>query len=219
MVPRSSSSHSSSDHSSSRHSITVHSISGHTPPDTIDANSSTPLRFVHLPLVRTPRCSKAHLRWRDSISSEDSVEKDIDTDVLEDIEADAMAFEVAIDRDLKAGVDTGIGMEVDVGVDVEEEVEDEVESSDRGTIEVGVEMVAVINIPDGMHMSDAVECLEQVEEGLQDIYEHVMEMPLQRIKDIETRQRELEVRSLIAGRERASLLKQVVSLERSNARL
>nr|GFB23546.1 hypothetical protein [Tanacetum cinerariifolium] len=59
----------------------------------------------------------------------------------------------------------------------------------------------------------------EVEEGLQDIYEHVMEIPLQRIEDIETRQRELEARSLIAGGERASLLKQVASLERSNVRL
>ncbi|GJU48974.1 hypothetical protein Tco_1218529 [Tanacetum coccineum] len=38
-------------------------------------------------------------------------------------------------------------------------------------------------------------------------------------EDIETGQRELESRSLIAGRERASLLEQVASLDRSNARL
>ncbi|GKF85331.1 hypothetical protein Tco_0250229, partial [Tanacetum coccineum] len=42
----SSSSHSYSDHSSSGHSILSHSLSGHTPPDTTDANSSTPPRFV-----------------------------------------------------------------------------------------------------------------------------------------------------------------------------
>ncbi|GJV40597.1 hypothetical protein Tco_1419037, partial [Tanacetum coccineum] len=91
---------------------------------------------------------------------------------------------------------TGIGIEVDVGDDVE----DEVESSDRGPIEVGVDVVAGIDIPDGMLIPDAMERLEQVEEGLQDIYEHVIEIPLQRIEDIETRQRELEARSLIAAR-------------------
>ncbi|GJS39326.1 reverse transcriptase domain-containing protein [Tanacetum coccineum] len=116
-------------------------------------------------------------RFRDSISPEDSVEEDIDTDVLADIEADATADEVAVDRDVEAGVDAGIGMEVDVGVDVE----DEVEESDRGTMEVGVDVVAEIDIPD--------------------------EIPLQRIEDIETGQKELEARSLIA------------SLKRSNARL
>nr|GFC40324.1 hypothetical protein [Tanacetum cinerariifolium] len=47
-----------------------------------------------------------------------------------------------------AGINAGIGMEVDVGVDVDDEVEDEVESSDRGTIEVEVDMVVGIDIHD-----------------------------------------------------------------------
>ncbi|GKB09368.1 hypothetical protein Tco_0837680 [Tanacetum coccineum] len=247
------------DHSSSGHSISSHSLSGHTPPDTTDADSSTPSRFVHPSLARSPRCSKAYLRWRpaplstmyppttsesstgdsssessaglsrkrcrspaatvtlpiyamralvpsgadflpprkrfrDFISPKDSVEEDIDTDVLEDIEADATAVEVAVDRDVEAGVDAGIDMEVDVGVDVGDKVEDEVESSDRGTIEVGVDVVVEIDILDAMLMLD-------------------------RIEDIEMGQRELESRSLIVGGERASLLDQVASLERSNARL
>ncbi|GKC64238.1 hypothetical protein Tco_1096836 [Tanacetum coccineum] len=80
--------------------------------------------------------------------------------------------------DVEAGVDAGIGIEFDVGVDVEDEVEDEVEYNNRGTMEVGVDVVARIDIPDGMLMPDAVERLEQVEEGFQDIYEHVMEIPL-----------------------------------------
>ncbi|GKC31751.1 reverse transcriptase domain-containing protein, partial [Tanacetum coccineum] len=101
--------------------------------------------------------------------------------------------------------------------DVEDEVEDEVESSDRGTIKVKVDVAAGIDIPDGM--LDAVERLEQVKEGLQEIYEHVIKIPLQRIKDIEMGQRELESRSLIASRERASLLEQVMSSKRSNMRL
>ncbi|GKD18271.1 hypothetical protein Tco_1207429 [Tanacetum coccineum] len=136
-------------------------------------------------------------RFRDSISLEDSVEEDIDTDVLEDIEADATAVEVAVARDVVTGVDAGIDMEVDVGVDVEDEVEDEVESSNRGIMEVGVDVVAGIDILDGMRMPDVIERLEQVDEG----------------------QRELESRSLIVGGERASLLEQVVSLEKSNTRL
>ncbi|GJV72209.1 reverse transcriptase domain-containing protein [Tanacetum coccineum] len=128
----------------------------------------------------------------------DRVEEDIDTDVLEDIEADATAVEVVVDRDVVARVDAGIDMEVDVGVDVEDEVKCPVL---KVILEVGVDVTAGIDIPDGMLMPDAVERLEQ------------------RIEDIETGQRELEERSLIAGRERVSLLDQVVSLERSNARL
>nr|GFA81297.1 hypothetical protein [Tanacetum cinerariifolium] len=146
----SSSSHSCLDHSSSGHSSLVHSLSRHTLPDTTNADSSTPQRFVHPPLARTPRFhSRVDLllprkRFRDSISPEDSVEEDNDTNVLEDIKADATA--------------------------VEDTVEDEVKSSDRVTMEVGVDMDAGIDIPDGMLMPDAVERLEQVEEGLQDIY-------------------------------------------------
>ncbi|GKF16436.1 hypothetical protein Tco_0061354, partial [Tanacetum coccineum] len=38
--------------------------SGHTPPDTIDADTSTPPRFVHRSLARTSRRSEAFRRWR-----------------------------------------------------------------------------------------------------------------------------------------------------------
>ncbi|GKF71573.1 hypothetical protein Tco_0207687, partial [Tanacetum coccineum] len=134
------------------------------------------------------------------------------------IEVDATAVEVVVDRDIEARVDVGIDMEVDVRIGVEDEVKDEVESSDRGTM-AGVDLAAGIDIPDAMLMPDAVEHLVQVEEGLQDIYDHVIEIPLQRIEDIETGQGELESRSLTAGEERASLLEQVASLEKINVSL
>ncbi|GJR02822.1 putative reverse transcriptase domain-containing protein [Tanacetum coccineum] len=258
-----------------------HSLSGHTPPDTIVADSFAPPRFVYPLLARTLRCSKAYRCWRfaslstmypsmtsessardsssessagpsrkrcrspaatvtssihalralvpsradllpprkrfrDSISPEDSVEEDIETDVLVDIEADATAVEVAVDKDVEAGVDAGIGMEVDVGVDIEDEVEDEVEFSNKGTMEVGVDVVAGIDIPNGMLMPDVVECLEQVEEVVQDIYGHVIEIPFQRVEDIKTGQRELEARSLITSGERASLLEQALAAYEAN---
>ncbi|GJR25843.1 reverse transcriptase domain-containing protein [Tanacetum coccineum] len=133
-------------------------------------------------------------RFRISSSPKDSIEEDIDTNVLEDIEVDATAVEVAVDMDVEARVDAGIDMEVDVRMGVEDKVEDEVESSDRGTMEVGMDLAARIDIPDAMIITDAVERLEQVEEGLQDIYDHVIKIPLQRIEDIETGHRELEMR-------------------------
>ncbi|GKD19932.1 hypothetical protein Tco_1209090 [Tanacetum coccineum] len=74
-------------------------------------------------------------------------------------------------------------------------------------------------LPPRKRFRDSISPKDSVEEGLQDIYDHVIEIPLQRIEDIETGQRELEARSLIAGGERASLLEQVVSLERRNAKL
>ncbi|GKE34308.1 hypothetical protein Tco_1453630, partial [Tanacetum coccineum] len=131
-------------------------------------------------------------RFRISSSPEDSVEEDIDTDVLEDIEADATAVKVAVDRDVEARVKASINMKVDVRMGVEDKVKDEVESSDRGTMEVGMDLAARIDIPDAMLMPDV------------------------RIEYIETGQRELELRSLIAGGERARILEQVASLERIN---
>nr|GEV67440.1 hypothetical protein [Tanacetum cinerariifolium] len=142
----SSSGHSSSDHSSSGYSISGHSLSGHTSPDTTIARA---LRYSEAIAVGVPSYAKIlppRKRFRDFISSEDSVEEDIDTDVLADIEADATAVKVAADMDVEAEVDASIGMEVDVGVDVEDEVEDEVESSDRGTMEVRVDLIAEIDI-------------------------------------------------------------------------
>ncbi|GJW76769.1 hypothetical protein Tco_0138451 [Tanacetum coccineum] len=41
-----------------------HSLSEHTPPDTTNADTSTPQRFVHRSLARTPRRSEAFRRWR-----------------------------------------------------------------------------------------------------------------------------------------------------------
>ncbi|GKD17550.1 hypothetical protein Tco_1206708 [Tanacetum coccineum] len=85
------------------------------------------------------------------------------------------------------------------GMRQEDEDEGKVESSDRGTMKIGVDMVAGIDILDGMLMFDDVEHLEQVEEVVQDIYEHVIEIPLQRVEDIESGHRELEAKSLIAS--------------------
>ncbi|GJT89662.1 hypothetical protein Tco_1078507 [Tanacetum coccineum] len=127
-------------------------------------------------------------RFRDSYSPDDSVEEDIDADVLADINADAVAIKVAADMDVETGVDAGIGIEVQDNI--EDEDEGKAKSSDRGTIEVGVYVVAGIDIPDGMLMPDVVEHLEQ-----------------------------LEAESLIASGERAGFLDCVAALERSNARL
>ncbi|GJT94888.1 hypothetical protein Tco_1090406 [Tanacetum coccineum] len=60
--------HSSPDSSSSS-SPSDHSLSKHTPPDTTNADSSTPKRFVHRLLARTPQRSEAFRRWRFTLLS------------------------------------------------------------------------------------------------------------------------------------------------------
>ncbi|GKE40032.1 hypothetical protein Tco_1463437, partial [Tanacetum coccineum] len=221
----SSSDHSSSDHSSSGYSISgLHGVArpitiGGLPyylpcihrrmsPELSRKRCMSPAATVTSSIYATRALvpSRADLlpprkRFRDSILLEDSVEEDIDANELADIKANATADEDEVEDEVESS---------DKGT---------IESSDKGTIEVGVDVVDGIDNPDGMLIPDAVKHLEQVEEGLQDIYEHVMEIPLQRIEDIKMGQREFEARSLFSGRERASLLDQVASLERSNARL
>nr|GEY36913.1 hypothetical protein [Tanacetum cinerariifolium] len=164
----SSSSHSSSDHSSSGPSIMGHSLSAHTPLDTTDADSSTPLRFVHPSLARTPRCSEAYLRWRSA-----SLSTMYPLTTFESLARDSSS-ESSVRPSRKRCRSPAATMISSIHaaralVDVEDKVEDVVESSDKGTIEVGVDVVARIDIPDGMLILDIVEHLEQVKEGLQDI--------------------------------------------------
>ncbi|GJU41446.1 reverse transcriptase domain-containing protein [Tanacetum coccineum] len=111
-------------------------------------------------------------RFRDYILQKDSIEEDINADVLADIEADVAA--------------------VEIGDDIEDEDEGEAGPSDRGTMEVRVDVVARIEILDGMLMIDVVEHLDQRVRG-----------------------EELDC----WWRERASLLDRVAALERSNTRL
>nr|GEV49958.1 putative reverse transcriptase domain-containing protein [Tanacetum cinerariifolium] len=108
-------------------------------------------------------------------------------------------------------------VEEDIDTDLLENIEeDEVESTDRGTMEVGIDMDVGIDIPNGILMPDAIELLEQVEKGLQDIYDHVIEIPLQRIEEIKTAQTQLEAGQLIASGKRVGLYNRTRSLEREN---
>ncbi|GJY99060.1 hypothetical protein Tco_0516490 [Tanacetum coccineum] len=53
------------------------------------------------------------------------------------------------------------GPQINIGGYIEDEDKGEAEYSDRGSIEVGVDVVAKIDIPDGMFMLDVVERLKQ----------------------------------------------------------
>ncbi|GKF87286.1 hypothetical protein Tco_0258163, partial [Tanacetum coccineum] len=99
-------------------------------------------------------------------------------------------------------------VEEDIDTDVLEDikadataVEVAVDRDVKAKIDAGIGMEADV----GVDVEDEVEDerLKQVEEVVQDIYGHVMEIPLHRVEDIETGQGELEARSLIG--ERASL--------------
>ncbi|GJS50392.1 hypothetical protein Tco_0600513 [Tanacetum coccineum] len=182
-----------------RHSILGHSLSRHVSLDTTVADSSTPPRFIYPQLARTPRCSEAYLRWRSSPLSTMSPAATMTSSIhatraLVPSRADLLPPR----KRFRDSISPKDSVEEDFDTDVLADIE-----ADATADEVAVDMDVVdgvmywIDIPDGMLMPDVVERLEQVEEG----------------------QRDLEERSLIVDGERASLLEQVASLERSNATL
>ncbi|GJS23463.1 putative reverse transcriptase domain-containing protein [Tanacetum coccineum] len=120
-----------------------HSLSGHTPPDTTDADSSTPQRFVHRSLARTPQHSEAFRRWRfrDSYSLEDSEEEHMEVDT-----ADAKAVaDIGISEGVVAHLDDSVGMGFMIAAsDVREDDEEfEIEASAADTREMVVDPLAI----------------------------------------------------------------------------
>ncbi|GJZ40392.1 putative reverse transcriptase domain-containing protein [Tanacetum coccineum] len=86
-------------------------------------------------------------------------------------------------------------------------------------MDVEVDVVVGIDIPNDPLMTDAIQRLEHLEEGVQSMQDHILEMPIQRFMEIEAEQREQEARNLIADGERSSLLGRVAALEGNNTRL
>nr|GEX50363.1 reverse transcriptase domain-containing protein [Tanacetum cinerariifolium] len=230
----SSSGHSSSDHSSFGHSILGHSLSGYASPDTTVADSSTLLKFVYPPLARTPRCSEAYLSCRfaplstmytpttsKSSAGDSSFESSVGpsrkrcrspaTTLTSSIHATRALVPYRADRLLprKRFRDS---------LSPEDNVEEDIDADKLADIEVDATAIEVIVDKDVEAAVDACIGME-VDVGI-DVEDEVEdEVESSDREDIKTKQRALKARSLIAGGERASLLEQVASLERSNARL
>ncbi|GJT77574.1 putative reverse transcriptase domain-containing protein [Tanacetum coccineum] len=240
----SSSSHSSSDHSSSGHYISGHSLSRHTPLDTTDADLSTLPRFVHPSLAKTPRCSEAYLCWRsaplsimyppttsESSAGDSSSESSVGPSrkrcrspaatVTSSIRATRALVPSRADlipprKRFRDSISLEDSVEEDIDTDVLEDIE-----ADATAVKVAVDRDVVTGIDAGidLEVDVGVDVEDEVEDEVESSDRGTMEIPLQRIEDIKTGQRELVSRSLIAGGEKASLLDQVAFLERSNARL
>ncbi|GKD79775.1 putative reverse transcriptase domain-containing protein, partial [Tanacetum coccineum] len=133
--------------------------------------------------------------------------------MLSHIDACIEAADAAEAGETNVKVEVGIKTKAEVGEEANAEIQQE------GTIKIGVDVAIEIDISDDSLMPDAIERLGQLEEGMQGMYDHLQEIPLQRIDDIESRQREQEGRNLITDDEMSSLLERVVSLEGSNMRL
>ncbi|GJY34705.1 reverse transcriptase domain-containing protein [Tanacetum coccineum] len=158
-------------------------------------------------------------RFKDSYSSEDSIEEDIDADVLADIKTNV-------------GVDAGIGMEVSVDIVSKDKEKYDAESSTRDIIEIRMDRVIERVVADDIvkHTSkDYPDLISAdgskgvmhigLDMAIQELYDHMHEILVDRITNIKVGQRQLKVDSLIASVERVGLLDRVATLDRRNTRL
>ncbi|GJY57188.1 reverse transcriptase domain-containing protein [Tanacetum coccineum] len=216
--------HSSSDSSSSS-APSDHSLSRHPPPDTTDADSSTPQRFVHRSLARTPRHSSSSERSLDSSSPSPRPSRKrcrsltasvpSSTHVSRSIaptHADLLPPRKRF-RDSYSLDDSGEEhMEVDIA-DVE------------AVADIGISEGVIAHPKEGVGMgfeiaaSDVREDDEEFEAKVSAAYTRkiavdplVIEVRIDRITEIETTQRQLETSQMVASRERASLVERIGSL-------
>ncbi|GJS23144.1 hypothetical protein Tco_0451776 [Tanacetum coccineum] len=238
----SSSSHSISIHFISGHSVSIsgHSLSRHTPPNTTDADTSTPPRFVHPSLARTPRCSEAYLRWRssplstmyppmifESSAGDSSSESSAGPSPLVPSHADLLPPH----KRFRDSISPKDSVEEDIDTDVFEIIKADamaIEVAVDRDVKAGVDAVIDMEVDIRVDVEDEVEDeVESIDRGTIEVGVDVaagidipdgMLMPdaVERLEQVKEGQKELEARSLKAGEERASLLEQVASLERRN---
>ncbi|GJW11672.1 putative reverse transcriptase domain-containing protein [Tanacetum coccineum] len=150
------------------------------------------------------------------VSTEESYEPytkpDIDSNVQADIDACIAAADAAAARE------ADVRVEVDTRIDKEEEDDEETDSSHRGTVEIGVdtvvEPVMSEDTPVPTDDEDAREDFPDLE-----LYDHMVEILVDRITRIEAGLRELEARSLISAGGKATISEGIRTLERDNMRL
>ncbi|GJW00655.1 putative reverse transcriptase domain-containing protein [Tanacetum coccineum] len=162
----------------------------------------------------TPTLTDLPLRkgFRDSYSSEVSREEHMEMGTAD---AETVA-DLGISEGVGAHTEDGKGMDVEVATsDIREDEEEfEVEASKGGTMEIVVDPLATgdISEPTGGDAPD-------LEGTLYDMFHCMSEVPLDRITEFETAQRQLEAGQLEASRERAGLADRVKSLGWENLRV
>ncbi|GJR70417.1 putative reverse transcriptase domain-containing protein [Tanacetum coccineum] len=159
-------------------------------------------------------------------SYETYTEPDIDSDIQADIDA-CMAAADAI-----AARETSVRVEIEVEIVRDNKAGDEVESIARGTIEIGVDPwvkpVVADDIPELVRedFSDLVSAdrsLEVKQRGLdvvmQELHDHLVEIPVHRVMVIENVQREQGHRIMVTSQQSVAMSERIGMLERDNIRL
>ncbi|GKG12361.1 hypothetical protein Tco_0346598 [Tanacetum coccineum] len=111
--------------------------------------------------------------------------------------------------------DTETGAEADVEANTEVDDEDSV----KDTMEIAVDFVTEPVVPNDLSVLIVRERLDEHEEAIHGMYEHLTEISTQRLEDIEEEQRAQKVRVVTADTERDNLIERVMALEASYTRL
>ncbi|GKD39191.1 hypothetical protein Tco_1259398, partial [Tanacetum coccineum] len=167
-------------------------------------------------------------RFKDSYSSEASIEEDIKVDLIE--------TEVDMELGIGDGDDVRDHVEIDPR-DVRDDTEEyEADTSARDTVEVGIDPMSAPIVeeetiePAGEDSSSSsgtrggiVRSFEDMpidlDDGVRDFYHHMFEVRSDRIVGIETVQRRLEADQLIARGERAGMIERIESLRLENLKV
>nr|GEU39742.1 uncharacterized mitochondrial protein AtMg00810-like [Tanacetum cinerariifolium] len=157
------------------------------------------------------RSSSAALSLKASIKGE---EEDIDFEIIADIEA-YIAAEAAIAEEVRA--------EIDVGFERDDKAEEEVESSARSTMEIGIDKAIELEITKEIptpvtNEGDIKTFAIELDVVIQELYDHMVDIPIHRIADVEEEKRRQEVRALSDKREMTRLHERFSMLEGSNTR-
>ncbi|GJY31497.1 putative reverse transcriptase domain-containing protein, partial [Tanacetum coccineum] len=150
-------------------------------------------------------------RFRDSYSSENIIEEHMEIGTAD---AEAVADLDIGDRG-RAHTEVGIGMGVEIAASYirEDKEEFEAEANAGGTMEIAVDPL----VTGGISKSTRGD-VPDLEDTIYDIVHYMSEVPLDRITEFETAQRQLEAGQLIASGDRAGLTDRIRRLGRENLR-
>ncbi|GJR27930.1 hypothetical protein Tco_1104162 [Tanacetum coccineum] len=233
--------HSSPDSSPSS-ALSDHSLSGLTPPDTTDADSSTPQRFVHRSLARTPRHSEAFRRWRSAplstpyppTTSESSLGSSSKRSLDSSSPSSRPSHKRCRSPTALVPSSTYVSRSIaptpadllpprkrfrdSYSSEDSREEHMEVDTADAEAVaDVGISAADTREIAvDPLVIGDSFESsrggIPDLEDTIYDIVHYMSEVRIDRITEIETTQRQLETSQMVASGERASLVERIGSL-------
>nr|GEV20933.1 putative reverse transcriptase domain-containing protein [Tanacetum cinerariifolium] len=177
-------------------------------PTTLVPSSTLVLRSIAPALADLP----PRKRFRDTYSYEASEEEHIKIGTT-DAET---VVDLGISDGVRAPTEDGLGMGVEVATsDIREDEEEfEAEASAGATMKIAVDPLVI-----GSIFEPTIGDAHDLEGTIYDISHYMSEVPLDRITEFETAQRQLEAGQLVASEERVGLADRVRSLGRENLRV